>query len=195
MSNNFRSHLNFGFWCLSPYDSHSAVGHLSFSLCQFIDCCWEIITSFNFRFWFYCISCGFSSGVLFVLDISTNLLSIYQIFHSGSRKTVEFSPHDVVIPNLHDSDLIVAIGSVDSTSHLYRFDGFEPSDGTGTCLIAHVDLVRRLWHEHLGHVNYIYLQEMSTQALVIGLPQISCTNGVCQGCALGKQHRDPFPQG
>ena len=36
---------------------------------------------------------------------------------------------------------------------------------------------------------------MSTQALVLGLPKISCTDGVCQGCALGKQHRDSFPHG
>ena len=36
---------------------------------------------------------------------------------------------------------------------------------------------------------------MSTQELVTGLPQISCTNGVCKGCALGKHHRDPFPVG
>lgn len=28
---------------------------------------------------------------------------------------------------------------------------------------------------------------------MIGLPQISCTDGICQGCALGKHHRDPFP--
>ena len=36
---------------------------------------------------------------------------------------------------------------------------------------------------------------MSTQELVIELPQISCIDGVCQGCALGKHHRDPFPVG
>ena len=36
---------------------------------------------------------------------------------------------------------------------------------------------------------------MSTQGLVIGLPQISFTDEVCQGCALGKHHRDPFPVG
>ena len=36
---------------------------------------------------------------------------------------------------------------------------------------------------------------MSTQALVLGLSQISCIDGDCQGCALGKQHRDSFPHG
>lgn len=101
----------------------------------------------------------------------------------------------MVIRDLHDSDLVVATGYVDIASRLYRFDGFEPSKGTGSSLITHADSVSKLWHERLGHVNYKYLQQMSTQALVLGLPQISCTYGVCHGCVLGKHHRDPFPKG
>ena len=138
---------------------------------------------------------GSLQDVLCVPDISMNLLSIYQIFHSVSSKIVEFLPHYVVIQDLYDFEMIVGTGSVDSTSHLYRFDGFEYSDDIGSCHIAHADSVNKLWHEHLGHVNYRYLQQMSTHALVLGLPQISYTNGVCQGCALGKQHRDSFPHG
>ena len=30
---------------------------------------------------------------------------------------------------------------------------------------------------------------------MIGLPQISCTDSVCQGCSLGKHHIDPFLAG
>ena len=33
---------------------------------------------------------------------------------------------------------------------------------------------------------------MSTHELVIELPQISCIDGVCQGCALRKHHKDSF---
>jgi hypothetical protein len=36
---------------------------------------------------------------------------------------------------------------------------------------------------------------LSTQNLVLGLPKVSCTDGVCPGCVLGKQHQDPFPKG
>ena len=60
-----------------------------------------------------------------------NLLSIYQIFHSGSSKIVEFSPHDVVIQDLYDSEMVVATRSVDFASHLYQFDGFESFDDRG----------------------------------------------------------------
>ena len=33
---------------------------------------------------------------------------------------------------------------------------------------------------------------MSTHELVIGIPHISCIEGVCWVCALGKHHIDPF---
>ena len=82
-----------------------------------------------------------------------NLCSIYQIFHSSSGKIVKFSPHDVVIQDLHNFLMIVATRSVDSTCHLYRFDRFESSNDTSSCLVAHVDSLRKLWHECLGHVK------------------------------------------
>jgi hypothetical protein len=30
---------------------------------------------------------------------------------------------------------------------------------------------------------------------VLGLPKVSCSDGVCLGCVLGKQHQDNFPKG
>ena len=82
---------------------------------------------------------------------------VYHIFHSSSSNIVEFSPYDVVIQDLHDPDLVITIGSVDIQSHLYQFDGFESSNSRGFSLISIVDIVSKLWHEHFGHVKYIYL--------------------------------------
>lgn len=121
---------------------------------------------------------GCIQDVLLVPDISTNLLFVYQICHSGSTKIVEFSSHDVVIREFHDPDLVVPTSSVDPDSWLYQFDGFESPDGLGVSLVAHADSMRRLWHGHFGHVNYRYLQQMSTQVLMTELPQISHTDGV-----------------
>ncbi|XP_059073813.1 uncharacterized protein LOC131874448 [Cryptomeria japonica] len=44
---------------------------------------------------------------------------------------IEFSPYDVVIRELHYPDLVVATGSVDPDSRLYRSDGFESPDVGG----------------------------------------------------------------
>ena len=61
---------------------------------------------------------GCINNVLFVPEISANLLSIYQIFHSGDGKTIEFSPNNVVVRDLQDPDTIVADGKADHGSQL-----------------------------------------------------------------------------
>jgi hypothetical protein len=40
------------------------------------------------------------NDILCVLSLSCNLLSVYQITHSGEGKNVEFSPHQVVIKDM-----------------------------------------------------------------------------------------------
>ena len=45
---------------------------------------------------------GCKNDVLLVLEIFTNLLSIYQNFHFGDGKTMKFTPHVVVIGYLYN---------------------------------------------------------------------------------------------
>lgn len=129
---------------------------------------------------------GCIKDALLVLDISTNLLSIYHICHSGDGNSVEFTPHNVTIRQLQDPEKVVAIGIVDYENHLYQFHGVDSS--TSSSFIAHVDSVRKHWHERFGHLNYRYLQQMHTHNLVVGLPKMSCIDNIYQGCVLGKQH-------
>ncbi|KAH9292456.1 hypothetical protein KI387_042361 [Taxus chinensis] len=136
---------------------------------------------------------GHLNNVLYVPHMSNNLLSIYQICNSGDGRTVEFSPDKVVIRELHDHDDIVATGFVDPCSRLYVFESFDNS--AGSSLIAHADSLSKLWHERFGHLNYRYLQQLSSQNMVTGLPKVKSHDGVCPGCMLGKQHLDPFPKG
>jgi hypothetical protein len=51
---------------------------------------------------------GHFNDVLWVPSLSSNLLSIYQITHSGESKNVEFSPHQVVIKDLKDPRHVLA---------------------------------------------------------------------------------------
>ena len=68
---------------------------------------------------------GTFHNVLCVPSLSSNLLSIYQITHSGTRKIVEFS-HDLVHIKDSETCCIVSIGTVDHSSHLYSFTHFGP---------------------------------------------------------------------
>jgi hypothetical protein len=80
---------------------------------------------------------GKFNNVFYVLDLSSNFLSIFQITHYGDGKTIEFLPHDVVIRDLKDPSIVIASGHIDDSSRLYKFDSFEPSSPT-TIFIAHV---------------------------------------------------------
>ncbi|KAI5342087.1 hypothetical protein L3X38_009962 [Prunus dulcis] len=52
-----------------------------------------------------------------------------------------------------------------------------------------------IWHKRLGHLNLRSLKQLRDQSMVHGLPYLEEINGVCEGCQLGKQHRDWFPKG
>ena len=65
---------------------------------------------------------GQFNDVLCVPILSCDLLSIYQITHSGEGKMVEFSPHDVVIKDLKYPKHILATGIADDSTRLHKFD-------------------------------------------------------------------------
>ena len=75
-----------------------------------------------------------------------NLLSVYQITHSGEGKTTKFSPHDVVIKDLRDPRHILATRIVDDSTRLYKFEKFV-SSCLPSIVVAHNDEVSKLWHE------------------------------------------------
>ena len=68
---------------------------------------------------------GTFNDVLYVPSMSTNLLSVYQISHSGSGKTVEFTLDSIFIRDSMTRG-IVATGTVDLSTRLYSFSHFGP---------------------------------------------------------------------
>jgi hypothetical protein len=134
---------------------------------------------------------GHFNDVLCVPNLSCNLLSVYQITHSGEGKTVEFSPHQVVIKDLKDPKHVLATGIYDDITKLYKFENFG-SSAFSSVFVAHSDDLSKLWHEQFGHLNYRSLQQLCNQQMVIGIPLVSCRDGVCAGCVIDKHHRDNF---
>jgi hypothetical protein len=96
---------------------------------------------------------GHFNNLLCVPSLSCNLLSVYQITHSGEGKTVEFSPHQVVIKDLKDPKHVLATGIVDDITRLYKFDNFG-SSSFSSFFVAHSDDLSKLLHERFGHLNY-----------------------------------------
>jgi hypothetical protein len=105
---------------------------------------------------------GHFNDVLCVPSLSCNLLLVYQITHLGEGKTVEFSPHQVVIKDLKDPKHVLAIGIADNITRLYKFNNFG-SSSFSSVFVAHSDDLNKLWHERFGHLNYRSLQQLCNQ--------------------------------
>jgi hypothetical protein len=131
---------------------------------------------------------GHFNDVLCLPSLSCKLLSVYQITHSSEGKTVEFSPHQVVIKDLKDPKHILATGIVDDITRLYKFDNFGSSTFSSV-FVAHSDDLSKLWHQRFGHINYRSLQQLCNQNMVTGLPLVSSRDVVC---VLDKHHWDNF---
>ena len=52
-----------------------------------------------------------------------------------------------------------------------------------------------LWHLTFGHLNFGGLNLLHRKGMVKGLPLIEKPDNLCEGCILGKKHREIFPSG
>ena len=68
---------------------------------------------------------GEFKDVLYFPNLSSNLLSIYQITHLGDGHKVEFLPNSVMMHSIKD-DLVVAVRKVNHDTRLYSFSHFVP---------------------------------------------------------------------
>ena len=51
------------------------------------------------------------------------------------------------------------------------------------------------WHLRFGHLNFGGLNFLYRKFMVKGFPLIEKLDSLCEGCILGKQHRESFPAG
>ena len=61
-----------------------------------------------------------------------------------------------------------------------------------SALLIHANEASKLWHERFFHLIYRYLSDLNEKEMVIGLPKIKFSKGVCQGCILGKHPEHKF---
>ena len=58
------------------------------------------------------------------------------------------------------------------------------------------DQTAEVWHQRLGHLNNNSVDQLAKKEMVTGM---NCTTSLhaenkCEGCVLGKSHRNPFPK-
>ena len=77
---------------------------------------------------------GVFKDALYVPNLTSNLLSVYQITQYGDGNKVEFLPDSIVVKSIKD-DSMVAIGEANHDSRLYTFSSFVPKANAQALLI------------------------------------------------------------
>jgi hypothetical protein len=131
-------------------------------------------------------------NVLHVPKLSFNLLSVYMMMNSNTRKKLIITPNSVDIYDMQTQSR-VATDEVNHQSRLYTFYDFIEHDFA--LLLTHANENSRIWHEKFGHLNFRYMQQLSKKKMVYGLPDIHFSKGVCEGCVLRKHPQEKFDKG
>ena len=107
--------------------------------------------------------------VLYVPSLASNILSVYQMNHTGVPKGIIFSSNHVEITEIASRNLI----ETRITNHhakTYEFSNFL-LDANPTTLLIHGNEVNRICHEIFGHLNFKYLYQLQKHSMVEGLPK------------------------
>jgi hypothetical protein len=135
---------------------------------------------------------GSFENVMHVPKLSVNLLSVYHMTNLSTVKKVIFTPNSMDIYDMQTNSR-VATGEVNHQSRLYTFSEFIEPDSA--LLLTDANESIRIWHERFGNLNFRYMQHLSKNNLVDGLPEIHFSKGVCERCVLGKHPQEKFDKG
>ena len=91
---------------------------------------------------------GQLSNVLYVPGLASNILSLYQMTHTGCPKKVIFSPDEFEITEI-SSVKAISKGVANHTSKVYMFSHFLPYS-TPSALLIHANEARKIWHERFS---------------------------------------------
>src|SRR6266508_337866 len=97
----------------------------------------------------------------------------------------------MVFCNVFDTARTLVIHAPRANNRLYLL---QTQLAVPVCLVAKLDDQAWLWHARYGHLNFRALRELGARNMVKGIPAIKCIEEFCDVCALGKQHRESFPQ-
>lgn len=77
----------------------------------------------------------------------------------------------------------------------YLKDGVEIATVTQEAFQSEPKDENWLWHLRFGHLNFGGFNLLHRKGMVRGLPLIEKPDNFCEGCILGKQHKEGFPSG
>ncbi|CAL5403117.1 unnamed protein product [Camellia sinensis] len=127
------------------------------------------------------------SNVFYVPGLKNNLLSVGQLQEKDYEIIIKRGTCQIQHP---EKGLIVQVNMTRN-----RMFPLYLCNDTLPCFAAMVKDQAWLWHLRYGHLNFNGLKILHQKNMVSGLPQIDHVSQVCEGCVVGKQHRNAFPKG
>eukprot|EP00253_Pinus_taeda_P003561 PITA_03561 len=137
--------------------------------------------------------------VYFVPGLKCNLLSIGQLI--DKRYNVFFKDDMCTIIDIPPSKKIIAQVQMTSNRMFPLKLRADLKEGRTIAAVTHEVFQEQvkdenwLWHLRFGHLNFGGLNLLHRKGMVRGLPLIEKPDSLCEGCILGKQHKERFPAG
>ena len=124
------------------------------------------------------------TGVFYVPELKTNLLSIGQLLEKGLIILFKHGRCKIFHP---EKGLIME--TVMSPNRMFILQPFsQPAMSFHTI----TEDSAQLWHNRYGHLSYSGLKTLEQRMMV--LPKFETPARICQTCLVGKQSRDSFPK-
>ncbi|PKA46730.1 Retrovirus-related Pol polyprotein from transposon TNT 1-94 [Apostasia shenzhenica] len=127
-------------------------------------------------------------NVYYVPGLAHNLLSVGQLIQRGY--SVIFDAGICEIKNKSSNSSLLKIQMAENRMFPIKLSCFD-----SCALAAYTKDDSLIWHLRYGHLHFNGMKLLNDNSMVFGLPSITCSNNVCEGCVYGKQHRLPFPIG
>jgi hypothetical protein len=124
--------------------------------------------------------------VYFIPKLKSNIVSLGQLEEGGCKVVLQDGNCNVFDV---ERTLLARAPRAGNRLYLLKLHLSAP-----VCLAAKTTDKAWLWHGRYGHLNFRALRELGVKGMVEGLPLLDRVEEFCDGCALGKQHRQPFPQ-
>ena len=121
-------------------------------------------------------------------DLKNNLLSLGQLQERGLAILIK----NGMCKMFHPSRGLI-MKSIMSTNRMFVILATVASKEQ-TCFNTATEEETQLWHCRYGHLGYKRLKNLYDKKMVVGLPPLRIPTAVCEGCLMGKQHRESFPK-
>ena len=129
------------------------------------------------------------TDVFFVPELKSNLLSLGQLQEKGLAVLIQRGICKIFHP---EKGLLIETAM--THNRMFAVLAHCPPPQDQKCYSSAVTDQSTLWHHRYGYLSWNGINILQQKKMVDGLPNFKAIQQVCEGCLVGRQHRDTFPK-